>query len=397
MEAFKDKGPPGSAAASGRLRSRWRSRDKAAAGSGRQTGDRAMRRSSPQRAQAPRPAMHGGQAREISPAWADGALASAVRRGGGLRTARELAPGKGCGCTAPAFWIQQPRRVARCALARCGLAVFVVHGLPWRRLRGSRRCASCLKCHARRARRAATPVGSQFGERIRRTCGALARDADRVQCMSSDAAELSRSRPPVRGRWQPAHAPLRIQFGELAGLSAPAWHSVAGAGFFQPRSRLRQHLLPWRSVRRCAGTEHPPAVASRTEQAACGTCHGLPPAGHDRAQTLRSLPQPHRRYRQQPGPRRAASQRARRCRRRQRHLLCLSRIAGQHCATQRHRRQPRGERAGVGVHQSHLQATHRLRGPIACGDCHIVPSSMMSRATSIRCCPRRSSRARRPL
>ncbi len=30
---------------------------------------------------------------------------------------------------------------------------------------------------------------------------------------------------------------------------------------------------------------------------------------------------------------------------------------------------------GVGAHQSHLQALHRLRGPVACGDCHLVPTA----------------------
>lgn len=31
---------------------------------------------------------------------------------------------------------------------------------------------------------------------------------------------------------------------------------------------------------------------------------------------------------------------------------------------------------GVGAHQSHLDATLRLRGPLACGDCHAVPASV---------------------
>jgi predicted CxxxxCH...CXXCH cytochrome family protein len=30
---------------------------------------------------------------------------------------------------------------------------------------------------------------------------------------------------------------------------------------------------------------------------------------------------------------------------------------------------------GVGAHQSHLQALNRLRGPIQCGDCHLVPQT----------------------
>jgi predicted CxxxxCH...CXXCH cytochrome family protein len=33
---------------------------------------------------------------------------------------------------------------------------------------------------------------------------------------------------------------------------------------------------------------------------------------------------------------------------------------------------------GVGTHQSHLQAPHRLRGPILCQDCHIVPATVGS-------------------
>lgn len=33
---------------------------------------------------------------------------------------------------------------------------------------------------------------------------------------------------------------------------------------------------------------------------------------------------------------------------------------------------------GVGAHESHLFAPHRLRGPLACGDCHLVPAEVAS-------------------
>jgi predicted CxxxxCH...CXXCH cytochrome family protein len=33
---------------------------------------------------------------------------------------------------------------------------------------------------------------------------------------------------------------------------------------------------------------------------------------------------------------------------------------------------------GVGAHQSHLQATHRLSGPVACAACHVVPDDVAS-------------------
>jgi len=109
-----------------------------------------------------------------------------------------------------------------------------------------------------------------------------------------------------------------------------------------------------------------PAWNGGAEQAACGTCHGDPPADHadDRCATCHPTDGPARHIDgalaigDRPG------------------------CAGCH-GSEASPAPPRdlsghelSAALGVGAHQSHLRATARLRGPVACADCHAVPAAV---------------------
>lgn len=106
-------------------------------------------------------------------------------------------------------------------------------------------------------------------------------------------------------------------------------------------------------------------------QAECGTCHGLPPASHAPALPADGCPVCH--------PDDPAL-----------HIdgaLAIGRssdCSGCHgsAASPAPPRDLGGNSSsdaiGVGAHQSHLQASHGLRGPVACSDCHAVPVELGS-------------------
>jgi hypothetical protein len=104
----------------------------------------------------------------------------------------------------------------------------------------------------------------------------------------------------------------------------------------------------------------------RPDQAACGTCHGAPPPSHadDRCaachSTSTSRPAPH-----QDGV-----------------LTVGAGCSGCHgdATSAAPPRDLSGatftSALGVGAHRAHLEARHRLRGPIACAQCHRVPAQL---------------------
>ena len=104
------------------------------------------------------------------------------------------------------------------------------------------------------------------------------------------------------------------------------------------------------------------------DQAACGTCHGAPPASHadDRCaachSTATARPAPH-----VDG------------------VLTVGASAGcSGCHGDATSAAPPRDLSGatfttapgVGAHRAHLEAQHRLRGPVACAECHRVPTAL---------------------
>jgi predicted CxxxxCH...CXXCH cytochrome family protein len=104
-------------------------------------------------------------------------------------------------------------------------------------------------------------------------------------------------------------------------------------------------------------------------QAACGTCHGLPPSSHGNAGTA-----------------------CVRCHESTTHLNGVVEVGdgrGTGCAAchgdETSPAPPRDvagqtdeSLASVGAHRAHLEARHRLRGPIGCTECHQVPASPLA-------------------
>lgn len=177
--------------------------------------------------------------------------------------------------------------------------------------------------------------------------------------------------------------PVEVVFGPLASLT--------------PVSGTRQGPPVWHGDTRtcdavyCHGAVFPDTAARLTRplwsadptQAECGTCHGLPPSGHDRLPT-------------------AVQRRCGLCHNRTASDDKTLRKGGLHgngkadlgdgsgmcwaCHGEKDNPAPPGDlqrggavsAVGVGAHQSHLKGSHRLRGPIPCGDCHVVPQKLDS-------------------
>lgn len=341
-----------------------------------------MRRSSPQRAQAPLgPAMHGGQAWKYRQRGLMGLSLLLCGVVAACGTARELAPGKGVRVHSPGILDPSNRAEWHGALLRDAGWQFssctVCHGADFAGRDGA---PSCLKCHAAGPTSCDTCHGSQLGEAHPAHVRGLSQGRP-IACSACHPTPQSYRDPGhlFEADGSPRTAPLRIQFGELAGLSAP--HGIRlPAPAFSSLDRGCDNIY-------CHGAPFGDAQAQNTrplwraapEQAACGTCHGLPPASHDRAQTHcvrchnRTVDTGnnlvpgglHLNGRVDVGD---GSGTCYACHGSPASIAPPNDIGGNREVSA----------LGVGVHQSHLQATHRLRGPIACGDCHIVPSSMMS-------------------
>jgi len=112
--------------------------------------------------------------------------------------------------------------------------------------------------------------------------------------------------------------------------------------------------------------------APGTGQADCGTCHGLPPSNHSSAQTQCSLCH---------GQVVDASGRIINSALHINGVVDLGDGSGTCSACHGDASSPAPPRdlsgntaptaLGVGAHRAHVQALHRLRGPIPCGDCHL--------------------------
>jgi predicted CxxxxCH...CXXCH cytochrome family protein len=108
-----------------------------------------------------------------------------------------------------------------------------------------------------------------------------------------------------------------------------------------------------------AAMQRAPTWSGGADQAACGTCHGLPPSGHqntgDRCVNCHS---------------RVVDD--------QRHILDVSKHVngavdfglGEGCTS------CHGQPPNTGSHVAHVTAAHQLAAPVACGDCHTVPATV---------------------
>lgn len=203
--------------------------------------------------------------------------------------------------------------------------------------------------------------------------GKLARKLDCTEChvkplLYTDAGHL------FDAEGKPLEGPARVTFGDLAKLSfdvvprpgAPTWDHDTGkcdgvychGGAFADTS----------------AANHTPAWSGGPDQGKCGTCHGLPPSDH----AVSECPICHSKVVDANGQLIDLG----------RHLdgkislgdesaKCNACHGGDSNAAP-----PRDLHGGgdpksiaVGLHQEHLHAS-RLRGPVACGDCHVVPKQI---------------------
>jgi predicted CxxxxCH...CXXCH cytochrome family protein len=222
---------------------------------------------------------------------------------------------------------------------------------------------SCLGCHAGGPTACTTCHGEPPATGAHATHavpGALGKRYDCSEChtkplLYTDAGHLTHDGAPKD------HAD--VAFGVLAsrGARLPSYDAATGAcanvychGDASPR---------WSDVGKGA--------------AACGTCHGLPPSSHRTA----SCPECHQ----------GVTDGSLHVTDTARHLdgrVDVGDNSGTCTACHGGPSGPAPPRdlsgasdpasVGVGAHQAHLLGTHRLRGPIACGECHLVPATLHS-------------------
>lgn len=296
-------------------------------------------------------------------------------------TPRDVTPGKGVRVHSPGILDSRDASEWHGALLRDAGWQFssctVCHGGDFAGRDGA---PSCLKCHTGGPTTCDTCHGSQLGDahpaHVRGTT--QGRPVDCAACHPTpqsyrDPGHLFEADGSLRT------APIRIQFGPLAGQSAPRGIRLPAPAFSVEDRRCDNiycHGAPFGDAR---ALNTSPTWRAAPEQAACGTCHGVPPASHDPAQTHcvrchnrtvdtgNNIRQGglHMNGRVDVGD---GSATCYACHGSSASIAPPTDIGGNSDPSA----------LGVGVHQSHLQATHRLRGPIACGDCHIVPASVQS-------------------
>jgi predicted CxxxxCH...CXXCH cytochrome family protein len=197
---------------------------------------------------------------------------------------------------------------------------------------------SCLKCHAD------GPTSCTTCHALPPDSGAHKAHAAKYDCSEchvvparyTDAGHLFTSDGKVIAR-------ATITFGALARSSGaePAWDG-------RSCSRTYCHI------------DNKPLWAGGPGQAACGSCHAIPPPDHARSRCAECHP-------------RVADDSARIIND-SLHVdgkISLGDDSGtcQACHSD----------AGLdGAHASHLQARHKLRAPLACADCHLVPATVTS-------------------
>jgi predicted CxxxxCH...CXXCH cytochrome family protein len=195
---------------------------------------------------------------------------------------------------------------------------------------GGKSGVSCKTCHQDGPTSCTTCHGQPpaTGAHVAHTAGTdLGRKLDCSEChvkpaVYTDAGHL--------------HAgPGKVTFGALASAKAA----------FDATSQTCQNVY-------CHGGAQPKWAADPS-QAACGTCHGLPPGGHA-----------------------ATSTRCGECHSvdAQQHVNGVVDFAagGTGCAS------CHGQPPATGAHLAHAQAQHDLASPVACAECHAVPSTLAS-------------------
>jgi predicted CxxxxCH...CXXCH cytochrome family protein len=221
---------------------------------------------------------------------------------------------------------------------------------------------SCTTCHALPPDSGAHAAHAGGGPMARRwDCG----ECHRVPARWDDDGHILSG-----GRTDPAPAEV-----VMAGLAAATPQPAARAGppVYDPDTGTCRNVLCHGDALAGGGAAvtEPRWTATGQGQAACGSCHGAPPADHGGGSG--------------PGAYACAV-----C-----HPASAPHIDGAIAVG----RQPgcggchggdsgapppdlsgetSTEAVTVGAHQSHLAATHGLRGPLACGDCHLVPAAVDS-------------------
>ena len=253
----------------------------------------------------------------------------------------------------------------------------VCHGTDFA---GTAVAPSCLRCHKNGPTTCDTCHGSQLGD---------AHPAHLLGTSQGKTLTCAECHPMPKDFRDPGHlyeadgsprtAPLRIQFGTLAGLSAPRGIRLPAPGYVAAERACENVYCHGAPFGDAAATWTRPTWQGDGTQASCGTCHGLPPKSHDSAQHL--CVKCHNRTVDAGNKLLAAGL----------HLNGRVDVGdGSGSCTACHgspasiappfdvSRNSDVSAIGVGVHQSHLQATHRLRGAMTCSDCHLVPSSITS-------------------
>jgi predicted CxxxxCH...CXXCH cytochrome family protein len=192
---------------------------------------------------------------------------------------------------------------------------------------------SCLGCHPQKPTACTTCHGAPppTGSHLAHAAPAASRPVDCSEChvkpmVYSDAGHLLADDGKVK-------TAARVTFGPLAGQGAAPSQTDGACAVY------------------CHGASRPVWGG----QAPCGSCHGAPPAGH-------------------------ASDRCGDCHPREPALhvdgkLMLGDGSGTCSACHG---TPGNPAPPTGAHAAHLTATHKLRGPIACAECHSVPDQVGS-------------------
>lgn len=232
------------------------------------------------------------------------------------------------------------------------------------RFRGGAAESSCISCHER----GPTSCGTCHGDGI---------DDEHRAHRAFDCTTCHQ----VPERWDdPGHIrsgngtidppPAEVRFGGLATASLGFHPREAAASW--DGERCRNVYCHGGTFGDAAAEGATPAWSAGEEMAACGTCHGLPPSDHasDRCENC------HQRVPDSESPL---------------HLDGVLQLGvadegcqGCHGVPDAPAPPPSlsGEKertaVGVGAHRAHLEPRLNLRGPMVCGDCHLVPDALMA-------------------
>lgn len=242
---------------------------------------------------------------------------------------------------------------------------------------------SCLKCHPAGPTACATCHGDRLlksGAHALHVHGGLT--ADPLDC--SECHDQPRDyRDPghlfnADGSVKTGDIPVPVRFGVLASATPPSAQRGGPPGF-DPDTRRCANVY-------CHGAVYPDADGSdpvplwlpeAAAHARCGTCHALPPKDHPAGRCV----QCHNRTVDAAGQLLPGGLHLR-----GRPLLgdgsdkcwACHGSAGSVAPPRDLLGNTDVSALGVGVHRSHTEARHRLRGPLGCGECHTVPERVDS-------------------